>query len=105
MRETFLAGLRLIQRDGRLPSTPLESLAFAPFIGQEMIKRNQQECPETALFRGNRVEPLLMQQPREELLRQILRAVMVMSPAAHVSVEGVPISPAKLLHGHLSGWR
>ena len=60
-----------------------------------MAQRRQQEGAEAALLPVGLGQPVLLQQPREELLRQVLGIVGLIAAAADVGVEGIPIGLAE----------
>ena len=64
-----------------------------------MFQRRHQKRPEPALALLDGVEKVPPQQPREELLRQVLRVVRAIAFAANVGVERIPIGAAEPLQG------
>src|SRR5262249_40187830 len=71
-------------------------LAASPFIGEEMLERSQQEGAEFALFWIDGPKVILLQQPSEEFLGQILGFVGLIAASANESVQGVPIRAAQV---------
>ena len=78
-------------------AAPLLRAGPVPFIGQEPAHGRQQERAEPALLPVGARDPVLGQQPGEELLRQVLRVRRRMAPPPHVGIEGIPVSAAQLL--------
>ena len=63
-----------------------------------MLQRGQQEGAELALLAVHAGQEVLGQQPQKELLGQVFGLVRVVSAAANVGVERIPIDAAEFCH-------
>ena len=70
---------------------------------QEMFQRRQQHRSEFAAFAGNRSQPVLLDQPREKILRQVLCLVRGLSAPADEGVDGGPVSLVERPERRLTG--
>ena len=62
-----------------------------------MVHGGEQERSKAALLAIGVRHPIVLEEAREELLRQVLGVLRREAPAAHVSVKGIPVSLAELL--------
>ena len=62
-----------LQREQRHAAAALLRPGLVPFVGEEVIHGGQQERAKAALLAVGVGHPIVLQQPREELLRQVLR--------------------------------
>src|SRR5262249_3567231 len=70
-------------------------------LGQEVLEGRQQKRPEPAALPVRLLEVVLLQQPAEELLGQVLSVRGVGQPPPGVRIEGVPVQPAEGCQGGL----
>ena len=109
----MLDGLLQEARLGRRP-VHAEDLAaaaflgsgFVPLVGQKTFEHHQQEGAELALCPGDGMQIVLVQQPREELLGEVLGIGRAVALAADVGVKRMPIGAAEGFEGRgrLRGW-
>jgi ElaB/YqjD/DUF883 family membrane-anchored ribosome-binding protein len=91
------AGLGILQSQMRPAGPALLGLGALPLPGQKSLEHHKQEGPEPSA-RGIRLgDPISRQEPREELLRQILGIVRRAALAAYEMVNRIPIRLAELL--------
>lgn len=76
-------------------STALELAGAVPFVRQEALEDNPQQGPETPFLSVCRLQIFLCQQPREELLRQVLSVVRRVPLRPDKRVGGIPANRAK----------
>ena len=65
-------GVGPVKRHDYFPAAAFLGPASVPLIGQEMLHRGQKERAEIAFLTINVRQPILHQQPGEELLGQVL---------------------------------
>ena len=70
-----------------------------PLLVEEMIQAHQEERAETSFARVRPGQVAVLQQLKEELLRQVLRIMRAPTESSDVSVERIPIGLAKTLEG------
>src|ERR1043165_10201767 len=63
-----------------------------------MLQRSQKKRAELAFVPVGHVEVIARQQPSEKFLGQILAVVRAVTFSAQVSIKGIPIRPAQLVH-------
>ena len=86
-----------IERNNHLPAATLLAPGFAALLTKEVLEEREQERPELALLMVQVIEEILLQQPREKLLRQVLRLRRVVPLAPDLGVERRPVGAAQLL--------
>jgi len=64
--------VKLKGQHGR-PATPFLGTRLVPFIRQKMGHRREQKSAESSLLPVSAADPMMLQKPREEFLRQVLR--------------------------------
>ena len=69
-----------------------------PLVGQEVFERGQQEGAELAFAAVHARQEILGQQPQKELLGQVFGLVRLVSAAADVGIERIPIEAAEFFH-------
>ena len=84
-----------VEREVRHTSTAFLRPGAVPFVGEEVLHRREQERPEPPPLGGHPVEGVLLQEPSEERLCQILRILPRMPLPSHVGVERIPIDPTQ----------
>jgi hypothetical protein len=70
------------------------------FVGHEEFQGSQEKRSEPALFRVGAIEISHFQNAREELLREILRRIGLITPPAQIGIQRVPLV---LTQGNQSG--
>src|SRR2546427_9684965 len=88
-----------VERKHSLRAAALCGLLFAPFIHQEILERTEQEGTKSATVRVGQAQIFLLEQPGEELLRQITSIVRIVALAPNAGIERIPISPAEFFQG------
>src|SRR5262245_24743050 len=86
----------------RLAASAFQRPSAITLIGQKVAKASQQERAELALFPLHLAEVILLQEPGEERLSQVLRILGILPLAAHVSIERIPIGATEFLQSFLS---
>ena len=95
-----LQSVAFLRRDGVernvFPATAaLQPPRLVPFVGEEVCERRQQIGAEPSALAVSLRDVVLLQQPGEERLREILRVMRAVSFAANEGVEGIPVRAAQ----------
>src|SRR5262249_24238592 len=86
-------------RDNRLAAAPLLSTVPVTLVGQEVLAAGEQEGAELPPRRVGVVQKVLLQEPGEELLGQLLGPVGGTDLPAEVGVERIPVAAAEAGQG------
>jgi len=90
-------GFKRVQlHEGDAPAT-FPSLGTMTIVRQEMLHGTVEIRAEATALGIRAGKPILLDEPRQKGLRQILSIARGIATAAHEDVQGVPISPAELL--------
>src|ERR1043166_2738080 len=76
-----------------------------PFVREKILERSQQKRPEFPPFLPGQLHNVLLQEPREERLSQVLGILRVVAQQTHVGIERVPINATELLQRLLGAGR
>ena len=95
----------LLEGNERDAPAALGRFGPVPFVGQEMVDGDHEERTELAFAPVHLRQVVLVQQPEEELLREVLRVVRLVTPLPHVGIERVPVGAAELFQGFLRAGR
>src|SRR5215211_2431884 len=87
----------LVQRNQPSTATTLDRRGITALVRHEMLERREKKRTQPALFLTHGLEILAVQNQREKPLRDILRLVSATTLSPHESVNGPPISAAKIL--------
>ena len=79
--------------------------SLAPLFREEMIQRRKQKRTKLAAFAIGNAQAVRIQQPGEELLRQIAGLVGIVPAPPDVGVKGIPVGFAEHGEGLLCGRR
>ncbi len=60
-------------------------------VGEEVVHGREQERAELALFRPDGIKKSALEQLGEELLREVLGFVRIISASPQIAVEGIPV--------------
>src|ERR1039458_4897636 len=96
LRAAGLGGVEFQREDLRAAAAFLGA-GLCPFVGQEMLERREQERAEASARRVGPSDGVVRQQPRKELLREVLRFLPRISRPPDIGIEGMPISLAERL--------
>ena len=80
---------------GSLAAAAFLGAGAVPFVRQEPLQRHNEEGAEAALLPRGRFQVILLQQPGEELLGQVLGVGRAVPLPAHVGIQGIPVGAAK----------
>ncbi len=83
-----------VQWKQRAPAAALQRLCAGPLLGQEMLQSRQEKRAKLAFRAVNVAQIILLQEPHEELLRQILGIVRAVALPADEGVKRIPIDLA-----------
>src|SRR5215218_4250659 len=81
---------REFERNNRPAAAFLRALAIF-FVSDKELQRGQQKRPEPALLRVSAIEISPFQHPDEEVLREVLRLIGSIAPAAQIGVQRIPV--------------
>src|SRR5262249_12414479 len=88
---TALVGGAEFERQRRLAAAALLGRVKVVLIGEKMLAGREQVGAEAPARRGGMGQPVSLQEPREERLRQILGGVVIAAAAADVAIDGEPV--------------
>ena len=72
-----------------------QGAAFVPFVRQKMRERGEEERAKFSLLSVGFLESVLLEQPGEESLREVLGFVRIRAAPPNKSVNGIPITAAE----------
>ena len=76
-------------------SSSLERTRLVPLVREKVRHRGEEKRAESALRPVGVRDPVLLDEPHEELLRQVLCLVGVVTAPAHVRVQRIPVDAAE----------
>src|SRR5688572_5907470 len=85
-----------LQRERRAACPALLGLGAVPLVGEEVLQGAEQPGAEAPALRVRALDGVLLEQAREEGLRQVARVLAVVAAPAHISVERPPIRRAEV---------
>ena len=85
-------------------AAPLLAMGLVPFVSKIMLQRTEEECSEPPAPGIRVADVVLLDNPFEETLRQVLRRMGIVTAPPDIGIERIPISAAKLFQGLRTPW-
>lgn len=90
-------GIQSVQGKDLRASAPFLGLSLVVLVGKKMLERRQQKGAKLTLRAIHVAQAMFLDQPREELLGQILRALRRLPLSPHIGIQWKPINPRQFL--------